>query len=92
MNPLIIITSIYTGIMSVQLNVWTFGHCLCFLFDAEVPGLVPKHSSRDIKTAVGDNLAEQDHVAESLETWVLVWALSQISCGHEMNSLNLTLP
>lgn len=42
MNPLIIITSVYTEIVSVQLNVWILGHCLCFLFDAEISGIVPK--------------------------------------------------
>lgn len=42
---------------------------------------------RAIRTAVGDNLAERDHVAGSLETWILVWALSRISCGHGINHL-----
>jgi len=42
MNPLIMITSVYIEIMSVQLNLWLFGHCLCFLSDAEISGIIPK--------------------------------------------------
>lgn len=44
MNVFIIITSIYAEIMSVHLNVWLFGHYLCFLFDAEMFGIAPTTS------------------------------------------------
>lgn len=45
MNLLIIPTSFYTEIMSVQQNVWIFDHFLCSLFDAEISGVVTKTSA-----------------------------------------------
>jgi len=42
MNPLIIIASVYTEIVSFWLNLSKFGHYLCLLFDAEISDIVPK--------------------------------------------------